>query len=316
MHLRNLDNSQILENKNMANPPFRSISLPSREHPCSVRIEALLNHLKSFQFSPPAAYESEIIQSSLVGLAELYNCVEEFMNSPSTQQALTTAKHAAGKLVERALEGSIALLDSCNMAREILMTMKEHVQTLQSALRRKGCGRDSSIESTVHAYLSFRKKAKKDIAKCLGGLKRIEIANKVTTASSPPLDLSQDLLNIVKILGETSDITVSVFWSLLKFLSVPTSSATKAKGWSLISKLVRTRLVPFEKEESRIVNLAANIDISLQTLLGNMQSNEVRVAQNMLATLDLSSEGLVAGLDCMFRCLVQNRVSLLNILTQ
>lgn len=307
----------------MANQPVRSISLPSRERPFTVQIEALLNHLKSFQFSPSdVPHESDIIQSSLVGLAELYNCVEELMNSPSTQQALTPTnitKH--GKIVEQALEGSITLLDTCNMAREVLMTMKEHVQALQSALRRKGHGGDTSLESCIRAYLSFRKKAKKEIAKCLGGLKRMETNN--ITYSLPLDTLSQDLSTIVKILWETSSITISVFRSLLKFLSMPTSCTTKANGWSLISKLMRMRLLSFEKEEKKnILNLAGNVDVSLQTLVGNLQGNEgrahevIKMAHKMLETVNFSSENLVAGLDYLFRCLVQNRVSLLNILTK
>ena len=316
---------------NINQPVIRSISLPSREHPCSVRIEALLNHLKSFQFSSAhvSSFESHtIIQSSLVGLAELYNCVDEFMNSPTTQQALmpSTTRHCENSLVEQALEGSITLLDTCNAAREVLLTMNQHVQTLQSALRRKGGG-DSSVEANIHAYLRFRKKAKKDIvAKCLAGLKRMEGYNNNMALS----DLSHqenDMSMIVKVLGETSSVTISIFRSLLKLLSTPSSTNTKAiNGWSLISKLMRKRLlVPSEREVEKVndVNLVAKVDVSLHSLLGKIQSSDniakseaVQLSQRMLETLNSSSESLVVKLDCMFRCLVQNRVSLLNILTQ
>lgn len=294
----------------MANQPVRSISLPSREHPCSVRIEALLNHLKSFQFSSSVSFEFKTIQTSLVALSELYDCVEELIASPSTQQALSPTKH--GKLVEQALEGSITLLDTCNMARDLLLSMNEHVQTLQSALRRKGG--DSSIETNIHSYLCFRKKTKKDIAKCLGGLKRMETKVIASQAS----DHSHDLSMVDKALRETSSITISIFRSLLKFMAIPAPGA-KASGWSLVSKLMRMKSLSSEKEQ-KIVNLVGNVDVCLHSLMENIQSNDgraqVQMSQRMLETLNSSNEGLMAGLDCIFRCLVQNRVSLLNILTQ
>ncbi|XP_062077257.1 uncharacterized protein LOC133782086 [Humulus lupulus] len=299
----------------MANQPSRSISLPSREHPCSVRIEALLNHLKTFQSSPISVvpYEFETIQASLVGLAELYSCVEELIASPSTQQALLpSTKH--GKVVEQALEGSITLLDTCNIARDIMLTMKEQVQTLQSALRRKG--RDSSIETSIHTYLCFRKKAKKDIAKCLGGLKRME--TKATASQQQQQQQGLVELSMVeKTLRETSSITISIFRLLLKFImAMPTTPSAMASGWSLISKMVRMKSLSYEKEETNTVNLVEGVDVCLHSLMGNIQSNGLEMSQRMLQALDSSSEGILAGLNSMFRCLVQNRVSLLNIITQ
>lgn len=60
-----------------------------------------------------------------------------------------------------------------------------------------------------------------------------------------------------------------------------------------------------------------NVDVSLHSLIGNMESDEaVKVAQRTLETLGSSSETLMSELDSMFRCLVKNRVSLLNVLTQ
>ncbi|KAG4967748.1 hypothetical protein JHK87_033399 [Glycine soja] len=66
----------------MTHQPVRSISLPTRVHP-SQRVKALLNHLK-----PHTCLEVETIQSDLVVLAELYNCMEELFNSPQIQQTL------------------------------------------------------------------------------------------------------------------------------------------------------------------------------------------------------------------------------------
>lgn len=300
-------------------PPVRSISLPCREHPSSIRVEALLNHLKTSQVSfvsyNPVPFAAESIQASLVGLAELYTCMEEFISSPANQQALLPNR------VEEALDGSITLLDTCNMARDILLTMSEHVQTLQSALRRKG--RDhSSIEASIHAYISFRKKAKKEIVKCLAALKRMDRISNIsttTTTSSPILDLGYHPSMVVRVLRESSTVTISIFRALLELLAVSATKTKAAGGWSLISKLMPMRLSSSERGQ-RIGNLVASVDFALCSLLGNIQSNDIRaevqMAQRTLETLSLTSEGVVAGLDSMFRCLVQHRVSLLNILTQ
>ncbi|KAF3440380.1 hypothetical protein FNV43_RR18664 [Rhamnella rubrinervis] len=237
-----------------------------------------------------------------------------FQHSPATQQALLPNG------VEEALDGSITLLDTCNMARDILLTMNEHVQTIQSALRRKG--RDHSrLEASIHAYISHRKKAKKEIVKCLAALKRMDgISNiSTTTTSSPILDLDHQPSMVVRVVRESSTVTISIFRALLELLAVTATKTKAAGGWSLISKLMPVRLSSSEKGQ-RIGNLVASVDFALCFLLGNIQSNDIRaevqMAQRTLETLSLTSEGLVAGLDSMFRCLVQYRVSLLNILTQ
>ncbi|XP_031275994.1 uncharacterized protein LOC116134458 [Pistacia vera] len=288
-------------------PPVRSISLPSRIHPTSVKLESTLNHLKAWQISSTTA-PADTIQNGLVGLAELFNCIEEFIHSPQTQQALL--RHRDGKLVEEALDGSVTLLDTCGTARDILLTMKEHVQTLQSALRRRGG--DSSIESHIAAYISFKKKGKKDFAKCLSALKKLECKGSI---SSSVLEADHHLSFIIKVLQETSAISISIFRALLIFLSTPTMK-TKLAGWSLISKLVSMKLLSSDQKEQKIINEVESVDVALYSLqrTSNAKKNEVQMAQRLLEILNVSIEGFEGGLDSMFRCLVQNRVSFLNIL--
>ena len=289
--------------------PVRSISLPARVHPSSNRVEAVLNRLKSIQISSAstvASFGAETIQNGLVGLAELYNCVEELIHSPLTQQALL--RYEDGKLVEKVLDGSVTLLDTCGNARDIIFTMKEHVQSLQTTLRRKRV--DSRIDSDIHAYMCFRKKVKKDIALCFKALKQMEIK---VDFSSPLLSASDHHLSMVaSVLREASAITISIFKSLLLFLSMPTM-----KTKSLISRLMPMRLLSSEKGQ-KIINEVGSVDIALYSLHGHLRNNDakadVQLAQRMLETLHLSVEGLEHGLDCIFRSLVQNRVSFLNIL--
>jgi len=293
-----------------AHQPVRSISLPTRVHPSSQRVEELLNHLKPHHLpqsvSRTTCWEAETIQSDLVVLAELYNCMEELFHSPQTQQALLHYQN--GKLVEEALCGSVTLLDACGSARDLLLALKEQVQSLQSAMRRRRG--DSSIEKSICEYNSFRKKAKKDIAKQLGAMKRME--NKVNCCSLMSQTQDQHLIFLAKVLREASIITISIFRSLLLFLSMP---GLRTKGTSVISKLKPTRLFSSEKEQknTNVVNLSA-----VCSLLGRGKHSdamvEVQSTLRVLETLNVCIDGLEGELDCLFRRIVQNRVSFLNML--
>lgn len=294
-----------------AHQPIRSVSLPTR---VELEPEPLLQSLKSFQVSSfnakVATFGLEAIQAALVGLAELYNSVGELFQSSSTQQALVHYKE--GKLVEEALNESVVLIDSCSSARDVILMMKQSIQVLQSALRRKGA--DSSIESHVRAYFSFRRKARKDIGSCLGALKRMENDR----ASFPILDLpNHDLLPLIRLLREARTISISIFSELLALLSAPVAKV-RASGWSLVSQLMPTIRSGSGKGQ-KTENELESVDVALRSLLGHTRGNsgnkaEVQMAQRRLGTLAASFEGIEGGLDCMFRCLVKHRVCFLNML--
>ncbi|XP_004509417.1 uncharacterized protein [Cicer arietinum] len=284
--------------------PLRSISLPTRVHPFSQRVEALLNHFKpqcSQSISRTFCFEAEQIQSDLVVLVDLYNCMEELFHSPQTQQALLHYQN--GKLVEDSLCGSVTLLDACDSTRELILCLKEHVQTLQSAIRRKR-GNFSSIERSICEYDSFRKKAKKEISKQISELKRME--NKVKFFSQMGHD--QNVIFLARVLREANTITISIFRSLLLFISMPRLRTT-TKGSSLISKFNPTRLFSSDNEQK---------NINFVALFGRGKhidtKDEIEGALRSLETLNVGICGLEGGLDCIFRCLVRNRVSFLNML--
>ena len=276
----------------------------------SQRVETRLNHLKQHHSQPVSSticLDADTIQSDLVVLAELYNCMEELLHSPQTKQALVHYQN--GELAEDAQCGSVTLLDACGAARDLLLALKEHVQSLQSAMRRRRRG-DSSIESSIYAYESFRKKAKKEIAKQLGQLKRMD--NKVS--SIPLFGQDQQLVFLARVLREASTITISILCSLLLFMSMP---ALGTKGSSLISKLKPKRLFSSQKEQKNTDGVA-DLTAALCSLLGREKNSdskcEVQGALRVLETLNVNIDGLEGGLDCIFRCLVRNRVSFLNML--
>ncbi|GLT44676.1 hypothetical protein SLA2020_185610 [Shorea laevis] len=239
-------------------PPFRSISLPSRVHPTPLKLEAVLDHLKSWQTSSASA---ETLHHGLVGLAEMYNCLQDFIQSSQGRQALL--QYQNGKLVEKALNESVTILDTCDAARDALVSMKEHMQNLQSALRRR---RESSIEAEFAAYLKQRKKMKKEIAIRLGTIKKLE--SKFGSCSSTTLDASdQDLSNVARALREASSITISALRPVLRLLSMP-GGKTRAGRFSLISKLIPLRSLSSEKGQNT-VNEVGSVDLGLCSLLGH-----------------------------------------------
>ncbi|OMO83458.1 hypothetical protein COLO4_22520 [Corchorus olitorius] len=282
------------------NVPVRSISLPSRLLPNS--IEAELNELKTFSTTNHA--DGEAICTGFTRLAELYNNIEEIIQTD--QKALHHQQNI--KLVEEALDDSVGLLDACGNARDLIMMMKEQVQELQSALRRKG--RNSSIETNIHEYISFRKKLKKKIAQSLKTLKKLE-GNSISICSLP-VDCHHVLM-VVKALRESNAIAVSMFRSFLCFLSMPVMK-TKAGGWSLISKLMP------ERSCQKLFNEVGIVDFTLSTLQGKVGKNieakiDAQIQVRRLETLCATIKCLEQGLDGLFRCLIRNRVSLLNVIT-
>ncbi|MED6193999.1 hypothetical protein PIB30_024308 [Stylosanthes scabra] len=310
----------------ISHQPIRSISLPTRTHPSSQRVESLLNHLKQHHSSSSSHHhhhhvclDGDTIQGDLIVLVEFYNTMEELLQSPQTKQALMN--YQKGELVDHALSSSITLLDACVVSRDLLLNLKEHVQSLQSAIRRTiRRGDSSSIAKCVCEYERFRKKGKKVISKQLEAMKRID------NCSSQFGKQDQCVTFLASVLRDASSVTVSIFRSLLLFLSklqilsyqrqfcssrIQLFERQNPKRESyLISKIKSTRSLfsSSEKEHEIIKNN------EVEDLNGDSKV-EVEGALRMMETLGVSIDGLEAALDCIFRCLVQNRVSFLNILT-
>ena len=153
--------------------------------------------------------------------------------------------------------------------------IKESIRDLQSALRRrKG---DLSIESSITKYTSLQKKMKKDAKRLIASLKKME--SKI--AGSAILDVDHHISLVIRVLREVSTAGISIFQSILLFVSVPVSKP-KRSNWSLISKLIN-------KGEVANKNQLENVE-----------------------GLEGSIEAIENGLDGVFRRLVRTRASLLN----
>jgi len=91
---------------------------------------------------------SESIGTGLSFLEDLFICLEDLLNMASTQKVISN--HQGEKCMEELLDGSVRVLDICCITRNTISQVKENVQALHSALRRrKG---DSSIEKSVAEY--------------------------------------------------------------------------------------------------------------------------------------------------------------------
>lgn len=179
--------------------------------------------------------------------------------------------------------------------------MKENVQALQSALRRK-----ASIQNDVASYICSRKKANKCIRKSLKTLKNFESRINVNASN---ISSSGDEERFVGALREVYGLTVSVFKCCLLFFS---SSSIKSGSWNLVSRLMISKSADYN-----VVTEVGCMDLALSNLQGRVELKIVdkQMVQKSLQNLDSCFEGIEMGLERMFRQLVQSRVNLLNIVT-
>ncbi|MCL7036705.1 hypothetical protein MKW94_006386 [Papaver nudicaule] len=186
-----------------------------------------------------------------------------------------------GECLDSGLDGSIKLLDVCSIIRDILSQMKQSVQELQSSIRRRS--------NEVSDYMISRKKTTKVIRKCLSDLKN----NKKNETE-------------VSILTKVEATTLAVFESLLSFVS------ELKQNKSLISKLMLNKKVSSHKcdqETSEVME----VDTAVKSLIKGIEVNSV---QKTLKALEMTLQDLEDGVESVFRCIIKNRVSLLNILNQ
>lgn len=283
---------------------LRSISMPSRSHPLALQVEEELHKLRICAAS--SSLTGQMICSGLRGLGNLYNCIKELLHLPHNQQVLSQFPHK--KWVEEQLDGSLGLLDLCDTLRDNLVTMKEHVRHLQLALRRRG---DAAIQSKVHAYIRAVKKARKDMNNCLKASKQMD--NRYASPSA--FDRDSDLWMMVQVLTEAKQITMSLLRTVLSNLFMQRSKP-KSSRWSFVSKALHKKKVACVEHQD--INEAESTYFSFPTPYECITCEDgvkIQKAQEQLEGLQFHIDGFETGLECLFRQLVQNRVSLLNILS-
>ncbi|KAK2665696.1 hypothetical protein Ddye_004270 [Dipteronia dyeriana] len=274
----------------MASYHVRSNSLPSRPHPITSEVDQHLSRLRSSQETSTSSSSS--ICHEINGLQDLYGCVDELLQLPLIQQAL--GQEQQKKLVDGLLDGSLWILDVSSIAKDALLQTKECVQGLSSVLHRR---RGDEISNEVKKYLTSRKTVKKTIKKALEGME-----NKCSSRTNEEHET-------ITMLRDVDAVTFAMFESLLSLISGP--KASSKSSWSLVSKLIHSKRIACEEEESEI-NESVKVDAALSTLTGT--SDNISCVQNQLKELESNIQDLEEGIECLSRHLIKSRVSLLNIL--
>ncbi|KAI9109589.1 hypothetical protein K1719_019219 [Acacia pycnantha] len=297
---------------------IRSISLPPRSHPTTLRVEEHLNSLKSSlsSSSPPPPPSVESLCSALSSLADLYQSLDDLLQLPLTQQALSQHHHLHHKRFDHLLDCPVRFLDILGNTRDSILSMEEGVSHLQSALRRRKLGDSAFLDAHVSAYWNLRKNARKNSTKSIILLKQIDASFETFL----PPDLNAHLSAVVRVLTEASLVTGSVFYSLLAFLSSPVLKSKPNNNWALLSRLMQKGALVSENQEGNI-NVLEKADFAINSLIMNRPSQDADVAQKIqyanrrLEDLVVGIETLENGLGRLFKHLINHRVSFLNVVS-
>ncbi|XP_010437507.1 PREDICTED: uncharacterized protein LOC104721264 [Camelina sativa] len=244
----------------------RSNSYPSRQHPQAAHVDEQLTRLRSFE----AASSSSICQR-FSNLQDLHDSLEKMISLSVTNQVLSQDQ------IEKLLDGSIKILDLCNIAKDSLSQTKESLKEIQSIVRRKR----GDLSAEVKKYLASRKFLKKSFQKVLKSLKTGQNKNN----------------NALAVFGEAETVTIALFETIFSFIS-----GSKACGkWSVVSKMISQSTVTCEAEanEFTIVDLEFQSDKSLK--VENVQ------------ILEACIQDLEDGIESLSKSLIKYRVSILNI---
>ncbi|CAF2032447.1 unnamed protein product [Brassica napus] len=268
-----MSNMMIIENQ------LRSISLPSRSHPSTTGIEEALTKVKAINTTTGS---SESILMALASLEELYSCTEEFLKMGSTQRVMSSSD--ASEFMEEMLDGSLRLMDTCSVSRDLMVETHEHVRGVQSCVRRKKiAGGIDQLDVAISGYVGFRKNMRNEAKKLIGSLKKID------GGSCPASGVSngqqdEHLLAVIDAMRRVVSVSVSVLKSFLEFLSGRQSNI-KRKLASVLKKKKDLR----EETKNELESLDSAICCSRDDL------------QNKLGEVEMSIDGFEKHLEGLFR---------------
>lgn len=233
------------------------------------------------------------------GLEDLHDSIPEWLQLSQTQQALCNQKHR--KCIEELLDGSLRTLDVCGILQDVLSLTKGCIWELELSFRRKR-GVDLGFADEVDSYVLSRRKMRKLVSKTLSSLERMEKQNILRK------DSVEDAAAL-NFLREVEQINISVFESVLRFLS---RLRTKSSGWSVVSMVMPSKRVSCQAD----VNEVEGLDVELLALKSSkINSLQVHGVMKRAEALELGIQETGEVLECIFRCLMKTRVSLLNIIS-
>ncbi|ESQ53587.1 hypothetical protein EUTSA_v10026047mg [Eutrema salsugineum] len=248
----------------------RSNSFPSRQHPQAAHVDEQLNRLRSSEAASSSSSSS--ICQRLSSLQDLHDSLDKMLRLPITHTTLSQQQ------IEKLLDGSIKILDLCNIAKNGLSQMKESLKEIQSIVRRKR----GDLSAEVKKYLASRKLLKKSFQIVLKNFKACQ--NKNNNAES------------LAVFGEAETVTVALFESLFSFMS-----GSKACGkWSLVSMMMSQNKVTCEDE----ANEFTRVDLEFQSEK-SLKVEDVQILESCIQDLE-------DGIESLSKSLIKYRVSILN----
>ncbi|XP_010539805.1 PREDICTED: uncharacterized protein LOC104813759 [Tarenaya hassleriana] len=221
-------------------------------------------------------------QINFEALRNLHDCANYLLHLPETVESLS--HHRQEKRVEEVSEASLRMLDICNVSKDVIFLVKHNLQDLQLTLR----GNESDINEKIAAYNRYRNKLRKETLKCLNCLKGMKKDGENRSGMA-----EQNLLFVAEVLKEVRMAIVSMVESLFSLVCIPWLERRSSKGPLSLSSIFATR--------------SYCNDIWDETA--------VQSASTRLEAAEIAVEELEIELECIFRRLIQTRVSLLNILT-
>ncbi|XP_073021622.1 uncharacterized protein [Primulina eburnea] len=285
----------------MANFHSRSNSLPSE---CSPLMNEIRDRLCQLKGSEATSTTGKSMCSNLAGLVGLHEALNNLIQTPSFQQALSHDQ--CGNWIDEILEGSLVLVDLSGFSRDVVSLSKESIQDLKSSIRRNR-GQSTATSDDISSYVASRKKIYKMVGKkCIKNSKKFNQNSTILTKQDV------DLKTMVIVFKEIEAISSSVLNSVLLFLS-GLKARSKHRSWSLLSKFTQTSRKYSEADQECSYNDLFNVHF-----YEPMKGMDNATVQNILKKLkgsEMTIHELEEGLEALFRSLLKSRVSLLNVLS-
>ncbi|KAL7606116.1 hypothetical protein Lser_V15G19459 [Lactuca serriola] len=284
----------------------RSISFPTTSHPITHRIENELTHIKTWvlsSWSSSCKPTTEAVSESLCKLSPLYGLLQELISSLSSIQN--------ENWVDELMDGLVGFLDVCGIMRDIVLEYKGHVVVLQCALRKRNGV--STLENSIVQYNSFRKRITKDVKRLIASFKQ-SMARKLDHQHDHDHEV------VIKTVKEVTDVTVTIFESLLKLFLIEDSRTPTENKWSIVvSKLFQKSRVTCEEhrhlqqeQRSRITYDFESLDVvcptrSIKDGLWSWSNGKCQ-----LETMEAQLGRIEDSLESIYMTLISTRGSLLN----
>ncbi|KAE8124517.1 hypothetical protein FH972_019395 [Carpinus fangiana] len=247
----------------------RSNSLPTRTHPLISEFNEQLSRLRD---SEATTSSSTSICQKLNGLQDLHDCVDKLLLSLQFTQAL--AHEQQEKWVNELLDGSLRLLEVCDLAREVERCLSSRM-VVKKAMQKALKGMQNKFNYKNNEYVGM-----------VSMLKEVEAGT---------LMVFESLLTFIggsKLQSKLSS------WFLVSKLVHP-ERACEGDEEAYANE--------FEKVDAAVRSLV----VSRKTSKSD-QTMHVENVQNCMGKLESSILDLQEVLECLSRHLVKTRVSLLN----